>query len=325
MQHDDTIDVRAEERFDEARLDAYLREAFAKQDDLPALEGELEVRQFGGGHANLTYLLRYLQPQGEALELVLRRPPLGPVAPKSHDMKREYRALSVLWRAFSYAPRAYHYCADPAVLGAHFLVMERRDGVVVRGAIPEVFGGGADEVANRRISEAIVDVLAELHDVDPAKVGLDDFGRPEGFLARQVRGWGERYERARTSDLALPGELVRWLEANLPESPPPALLHNDWRLDNMALSPSDPGRCTAVYDWDMCTLGDPLCDLGTVLVAWPAPDEPAAGPGAMPTHAPGFLAREEAVERYCARRGVDPASVPYYQVFGNFKMAVVLQ
>lgn len=315
----DVIPVREDERFDEARLQDYLRGR------LEGAERPMTVRQFGGGHANLTYLLRFGEGE-DALEYVLRRPPLGPVAPGSHDMHREYRALSVLWKAFPLAPRAYLYCDDESVIGAEFLVMERREGVVVRGAIPERFGGGEDPEANRKLSSLVVDTLADFHAVDPKAVGLESLGRePERFLERQVKGWARRYERARTHDVPVAEELVRWLEAELPRSPEPTLLHNDWRLDNMAVDPEDPGRCVAVFDWDMCTVGDPFADLGTLIATWSDPGEAPAGTNPMPTQAPGFLHRQEAVARYGERSGRDVSGFAYYDVFGTFKMAVVLQ
>lgn len=311
------IDVRAEERFDEERLAGYLAGR------LEGSELRLSVRQFGGGHANLTYLLRFGDDPG-AVEYVLRRPPLGPVAPNSHDMNREYRALSRLWQKFPLAPRALLYCADDEVIGAPFLVMERRHGVVVRNAIPAIFGGGEDPVANRKLSEVVVGCLADFHAVDPDSVGLRGLGKPEGFLKRQIDGWYARYQRAKTAE-TIADEVAEWLLANLPESPPPALVHNDWRLDNMAIAHDDPGRCVAVYDWDMCTEGDPLCDLGTLLALWSDRGEPKAGTNPMPTQTEGFMSRAEAVAFYGFRSGLDTAAVPYYEVFGTFKMAVVLQ
>jgi len=312
------IDVRPDERFDEAKLAAYLAGKL-EGSDLP-----LCVRQFGGGHANLTYLLRYGSGD-DVLEYVLRRPPLGPVAASSHDMHREYRVLSRLWRAFPRAPRAYLYCDDASIIGAEFLVMERRHGIVVRNAIPEVFGGGRDAAANRKLSQVVIDTLIEFHSVDPGAVGLEGLGRPEGFLERQVTGWAGRFERAKTWEIEVAEDVKRWLLDKLPESPPPTLVHNDWKLDNMAVAPDDPGHCVAVYDWDMCTRGDPLCDLGTLLGLWSDPGEGLAGSNPMPTQSPGFLTRDEAARRYCAAMGLDLAAVPYYIVFGTFKMAVVLQ
>jgi len=314
----DVIDVRPDEGFDEARVAAYLR------GKLPGSERPLSVRQFAGGHANLTYQLRFGDGD-DAIEYVLRRPPFGPVAPGSHDMSREHRVLSVLWKAFPLAPRSFLFCDDAAILGAPFFVMERRRGVVVRGAIPPEFGGGGDAEANRKLARVVVDVLAEFHAVEPAKAALGDLGRPDGFLERQVKGWTERFERAKVDAFPLAEELQRWLLDNLPASPAPTLLHNDWRLDNMAVAADDPGRCVAVYDWDMCTRGDPLCDLGTVLAVWYDADEIPASLNPMPTLSPGFLCRAEAAQRYGEQSGRDLSRLPYYLVFGTFKMAVVLQ
>src|SRR5213594_2763092 len=288
---------------------------------LPDAEGLPEIWQFGGGNANLTYLLRYPAD----LEYVLRRPPHGPVAPTSHDMAREHRVLSVLYRAFPPAPRAYLYCDDPSVIGAPFFVMERRRGVVVRGFVPPEFGGGSDPVANRKLSEVLIDTLVELHAVDPGRVGLENLGKPEGFLARQVRGWTERWERARTHDVPAATELAGWLAERLPPSPAPTLIHNDWRLDNMAVAFDDPGRCVAVYDWDMCTVGDPFTDLGTLLSSWFELGEEYAFLASMPSRTPGFMTRAEAIQRYAERSGRDVRRMPYYYVFGLFKMAGVVQ
>src|SRR6266403_791990 len=178
----ETIPIREGEDFDHARLGDYLA------GKLPGSERPLQVVQFAGGHANLTYLLRY-----GATEYVLRRPPLGPVAPSSHDMGREYRVLSVLYKGYKYAPRAFLFCEDAALIGAPFFVMERRHGVVVRRSIPAQFGGGEDPVVNRRISEVLIDTLADLHDVDAKAVGLAELGKPEGFMRRQIDGWTARY------------------------------------------------------------------------------------------------------------------------------------
>src|SRR5262245_43060311 len=312
----ETIPIRDDEDFNHDALAAYLR------GKLPGTDQALAIEQFGGGHANLTYLLRYATQ-----EYVLRRPPLGPVAATAHDMGREYRVLSVLYRAYPLAPRAFLYCDDAAIIGAPFFVMQRRRGIVVRRMIPPEFGGGKDVQINRSISEVLIDALADLHDTDYRAVGLETLGKPDGFLRRQVDGWAARYERSKTRELKVVDELVAWLHARQPESPPPTLLHNDWRLDNMMLDRTNPGRVEAVFDWDMCTLGDPLCDLGTLLASWVEAGEEMSGAsaGTMPSTVPGFIRRRAAVERYGARRGVDVSAVPYYYVFGLFKIGVVLQ
>jgi aminoglycoside phosphotransferase (APT) family kinase protein len=310
----DLIDTRPEEAFDVARVAEFLA---GKVD---GTEGIPSVRQFSGGHANLTYLLEYPE-----VDLVLRRPPLGPVAPGSHDMGREFAVLSRLYQAFPPAPRAFVLCDDLTVIGAPFFVMENRQGVVVRGEVPAQFGGGLDPVANRQLSEVVIDTLAELHRVDPAACGLDSIGRPEGFLDRQVQGWWQRWEGARHEENETADRVAAWVAERIPASPKPTLLHNDWRLDNMAVAERDPGTCVAVYDWDMCTRGDPLADLGTLLAVWYEADEVPANLNPMPTTVPGFMNRAEAVERYRSRTGFAVDTFGWYLVFGTWKLGVVLQ
>ncbi|MCH8002834.1 MAG: phosphotransferase family protein, partial [Proteobacteria bacterium] len=221
------IQVRADERLDTSRLEPYLRERLA------GAEGPLEIGQFGGGHANLTYLLRY-----GATEYVLRRPPLGPVAPSSHDMGREHRVLANLWRVYPLAPRSYLLCEDAGVIGAPFHVMERRHGRIIRTDLPARFQG--DPVLARRIGEMIVDTLAALHKVDPEAAGLGGLGRPEGFVERQLAGWTKRWHAAKDEDDPRVDAIVAWLEANRPASQTVSLLHNDYKLDNMIVDAEDP-------------------------------------------------------------------------------------
>lgn len=310
----DVIDVRPDEIFDPAPLAAYLRGR------LPNAEGPLEVRQFGGGHANLTYLLRF----GEK-EYVLRRPPLGPVAPSSHDMKREHRVLAGLSQVFDLAPESYLLCEDSSIIGAEFHVMERRHGIVIRSDLPEAIKG--DSALNRRIGEMLVDVLATLHRVDADSAGLGDLGRPEGFVERQLAGWAKRWQAAKDKELPRLDDVIDWLGRHLPASQWVSLLHNDFKLDNMMVGADDPARAVAVFDWDMCTRGDPLMDLGYLLNYWgEAGDDPAwIEAASMPTWNPGFPTREEAVDRYAAHSGFDLAAVRWYHVFGVFKIAVILQ
>ena len=313
------IDERPDERLDTARLEPYLRE------HLPGAEGPLSVRQFGGGKANLTYLLRFSDS-----EFVLRRPPLGPIPPGAHDMRREHRVLSVLHPRYSPAPRSLHLCEDESVIGAMFIVEERRHGFVIRDDIPSEFAGRPE--LNRRIGTALVDALADLHLVPPADVGLGDLGRPEGFLERQLSGWTRRWQAAQGGEQAdrAAAEMqpvIDWLGRNLPASRGAALLHNDYRLDNCLLDPADPGRIEAVLDWDMSTQGDPLADLGYVLNYWvESGDDPVWREiAAMPTWRDGFPSRAEAIERYAARTGFDVAAIGWHHVFAAFKLAVIIQ
>ncbi len=313
----ETIPVRADERIDVEQLMGWL------EGRLPGAEGAPRVSQFSRGKANLTCLLDF----GEGNEYVLRRPPLGPVAPGSHDMGREHRVLSTLWRAFPLAPRSYAFCEDEHVIGAPFFVMERRHGIVVQNTVPDIFGGGRDPVANRKLSEVVVDTLADFHAVNPEAAGLGDLGRPDGFLERQVVGWARRWDAAKHEENPLADELSRWLVGTMPASPATSLLHNDWRLDNMAVSADDPGVCVAVYDWDMCTQGDPLADLGTVMAVWYDEGEMPSALNPMPTTQPGFMTRQEAIDRYLSRAGgdADGGNVDWYVVFGTFKLAGILQ
>jgi len=317
------IDERPDERLDTTRLEPYLRQHLGKELEGP--EGSLSVRQFGGGKANLTYLIRF----GNR-EFVLRRPPLGPIPPGAHDMRREHRVLSVLHRRFPPAPRSLLLCEDETVIGAVFIVEERRRGFVIRDDIPPEFAGRRE--LNRRIGFALVDALADLHRVPPAEVGLGDLGRPEGYVERQLSGWVRRWQAAQGGEQADRAAadmqpVLDWLGRNLPASGGAALLHNDYRLDNCLLDAADPGRIEAVLDWDMCTQGDPLADLGYVLNYWVEPGDPEEWReiAAMPTWRDGFPSRVEAIERYAARTGFDVASIGWHQVFAAFKLAVIIQ
>ena len=310
----DTAPVRPDERFHVAALERYL------EGKLPAMGGPLDVEQFPGGHSNLTYLLRY--PGGE---YVMRRPPLWPLVPRAHDMGREYRALSGLWRVFPPAPRPFVSCDDPAVIGAPFYVMERRRGLVVRREEPPEWGG--DRALRRRTSLAVIDTLADLHAVDWKAAGLESLGRPEGFVARQVTGWAERWERAKDREVPTLTEVARWLAERLPAPVAATLVHNDWKLDNLMLDSADPGRVVAVFDWEMCTLGDPLVDLGTLLCYLTEQGEPYARQGAVVqvTSLPGWLTRDELVARYAALSGRDVSKIAWYEAFALYKTAVVVQ
>lgn len=309
----DTIEVRPDERFDENKLAVYLRGR------LPGSENSLMVRQFGGGAANLTYLLDY-----GTHAYVLRRPPLGPVARSAHDMGREYKVLSVLDQAFPYAPRAFLYCEDPEVIGTDFLVMERRQGIVVRRSIPAAYAGESD--APRRMSKALVDALAAFHAVDYAAIGLEDLGRPAGFIERQVEGWYRRWQKAQTHDLPEMDVLYAWLKENLPPSQHFSLIHNDYKLDNVMLSPHDPGELVAVFDWDMCTLGDPMSDLGALLTYWTEPSDPPwlQAVAMMPVGDLGFMTRQELVERYAERSGRSVDNINFYHALGLFRLVVII-
>jgi aminoglycoside phosphotransferase (APT) family kinase protein len=309
----DTIPVRPDERLDEAKLAAYLRS------HLPDADAPLVVEQFGGGAANLTYLLRF----GEQ-EYVLRRPPLGPVAPKAHDMEREFKVLSRLYSAFPYAPRAYHLCTDNAILGAPFFIMERRRGLVVRRDLPAEYAHLPN--AAHDLSRTLVERLADFHAVDYAALGLADLGKPQGFLARQVTGWRERWEKAKPAPSEAMDKVYAWLEARLPAENAPSLLHNDYKLDNAMFSPQDPRQMVAIFDWDMCTLGDPLVDLGTLLAYWTESGDPVYYKGllGMPPAELGFLRRADLVQAYAERSGRDVSQIRFYHVLALYRVVVIV-
>jgi aminoglycoside phosphotransferase (APT) family kinase protein len=317
------IAERPDERLDVTRLEPYLRER------LPGADGPLSVAQFHGGKANLTYLLRF--GAGESLrEFVLRRPPLGPILPGAHDMRREHRVLSALSRRYELAPQSLLLCEDESVVGAVFIVEERRVGFVIRDDLPAEFA--AQPELNRRIGLALVDALADLHRVDPNEAGLGDLGRVEGFLERQLSGWTRRWEASlggpeEAESRAAMAPALDWLGRTMPKERAGALLHNDYRLDNCLLDTADPARIVAVLDWDMCTQGDPLADLGYLLNYWVEPgDDPQwRAIASMPTWRAGFPTRAEAIARYGARTGSDVGEILWYQVFAAFKLAVIIQ
>ena len=309
----ETVQVRPEAALDLAVVSRFLGPR------LPNTDGPLEVVQFAGGHANLTYLLRF-----GTQEYVLRRPPSGPVAPGAYDMAREFRALSALWPVFPPAPRPFLFCEDASVLGAPFFVMERRRGLAIRKEMPPQYRDRPD--LYRRLSEAMIDTLAALHAIDYKAVGLETLGKPEGFLERQVNSWIKRWERAKVVDIALLDELSRWLLAHLPRSQAPTLLHNDYKLDNLLVDPADIARIVALFDWDQCTLGDPLVDLGLLLNYWTQADD-TPGRQALaqaPTTLPGFYTRAELAQRYAERSGRDVSAIAFYQTFALWKTAIVV-
>lgn len=276
------------------------------------------VEVVAGGRSNLTYFVS--SPAGS---VVLRRPPLRAVRPTAHDMTREHRVLSGLAGTAVPVPAPLHLCTDVDVLGASFYVMQRIDGVIARGSLP---AGYADSPAERvAMTHGLVDVLAELHSVDPEAVGLGGFGRPEGYLARQLRRWLGEWEALRDADRPEVDALAAELAGRLPRAPSGPVVHGDYRLDNVVLDPADPGRVAAVLDWEMSTLGDPLADLGLLLVYWQQgrPGDAAAVTPSV-TGLPGFPGRDEVVGRYVRRTGRDVSALPWYVAFGFFKLAVVV-
>jgi aminoglycoside phosphotransferase (APT) family kinase protein len=316
----DVSAIRPGEQLDWPRLVGWLRERLPVC-NIPGLDvtREPEISQFPGGHSNLTYLLRF-----GAAEIVIRRPPFGPVAPRAHDMAREFHWLVAIHGVFPRAPRAYVLCEDMDVIGSVFYAMERRHGLVVRGEEPATIGGPADR---RRVSQAVVGTLADLHNIDVAANDLSGLGKPAGFVARQVKGWTDRWARAKTDPLREMDALADWLQSHLPrDAAPPAVVHGDFKLDNLMLDPADVGRVVALLDWEMSALGDPLVDLGILLAYW-APTAPPGQHDALTTvtHRRGYFTREEILDWYAARSARDLSNIRFYETFAVFKIAVVIQ
>jgi aminoglycoside phosphotransferase (APT) family kinase protein len=279
--------------------------------------GAVSVEQFPGGHSNLTYLVRH----GDR-EYVLRRPPFGSKVKSAHDMGREVAVLSKLAPVYPRAPHVIAYSESPDVLGAPFYLMERRRGIILRKELPE----GLGPVRVARLCEELVDALVDLHAVDYRAAGLGDFGKPAGYIERQVRGWSERYVGSQTDDIPAMTEVAAWLATHMPADGAPSLIHNDFKFDNVIFDPSLE-RITGVLDWEMATIGDPLMDLGTSLSYWMQADDGAIfqNPVFGVTMKPGMLRRADIAARYFERSGRQTDQLVFYFAFGLFKTAVILQ
>ena len=311
---DEPAAVRPGEELPLGLLESFLLQKF------PGNTGPLTVGQFPSGHSNLTYRIRL-----GSREMVLRRPPFGSKVKSAHDMAREYRVLSKLYSAFPTAPRVLLYSEDTSILGAPFYLMEPIHGIILRKDPPP--GMNFTPETARGLSEAFVDNLARLHALDYEAIGLGDLGKPLGYLERQVRGWTDRYYASKTHDHVEADQIAKWLREHIPTSGGAALVHNDYKYDNLVLDPAEITRVIGVLDWEMCTIGDPLSDLGTSLAYWvdaADPDELQAIRWSPSTY-PGSFTRAQIVERYARRTGRDISPMPFYLALGRFKVAVILQ
>lgn len=313
---DDTIPVRSGEELNVKRLEAFLQENIVDVPNEP-----LEVQQFSTGYSNLTYQLKI----GE-WEAVLRRPPLGPVAPKAHDMKREHHILSSIHPYFQAAPEPMLFSDDESIVGAPFFLMERKHGIVIDSEFPE---GIEPTVENcRQLSNIMVNQLAGLHSIPYGKTGLAEISKPEGFMERQVHGWISRYERAQTEEIIEIGPLIAYLRKNIPHYSQTSIIHYDYKINN-AMFNQNLSEMVGLFDWEMATVGDPLADLGVALSYWTESGDPEmvkVGLGqASLTTLDGFMSRNEFIEAYAAKSGRDVSNIDYYLTFGYFKLAVILQ
>jgi aminoglycoside phosphotransferase (APT) family kinase protein len=312
---DDAAPVRAGEALDVARLGEYLA------GHIPGLELPLRLRQFPSGFSNLSYLIC----SGD-LELVLRRPPIGTRPKSGHDMSREFRVLSGLHAGFAESPKPLHFCADESVIGAPFYVVERIRGIILRRDYP--LGLVATPALVRAQQGALIDLLARLHGLDYRALGLADLGRPDGYAVRQLRGWSERYAQAQTADAPRADAVIGWLTGNVPlDSGRTALIHNDYKLDNVVFDVGQPERLIGVLDWEMATIGDPWMDLGCSIAYWvEADDRPEMlATRMLPTHLPGSLSRAEVLSRYSEASALRIDDFRFCRVFGLFRLAVIIQ
>lgn len=287
---------------------------------LPEFSGPFEITRTGEGQSCLTFLV-----SGDGWEFVLRRPPRGDLPPTAFDVTREYRVMSALFGAGSPVPvpRPLILCEDPEVIGAKFYLMERVEGVVVRRELPDLLSSVTER---SRVSEDLIDTLAKLHAVDYQAVGLADFGKPAGYLERQLRRMNQLWELAKFREIPEIEKVGAWLTENLPQQGESSIIHGDYKLDNVILAPGPPARIIAVVDWEMSTLGDPLADLGWILYFWRDPDDGTFGlASSTVTHEEGFYRRRDILQKYAEKTGRDVGEILWYVALGGWKIAIIME
>ncbi|WP_462410426.1 phosphotransferase family protein [Neobacillus sp. Marseille-QA0830] len=283
--------------------------------DIP--DETMKIKKFSEGYSNHTYLLSF-----GSWESVLRRPPFGEIPAKAHDIGREYRILSKLHEVYPLAPKPYLYSEDPAIMGKHFYLMEKKQGVVINEVLPDCYG--PSEQVGPAISKGIIHSLVELQQVDYQKANLLDIGKPEGYLERQVHSWIKRNAMSKTDEFCGVKELEAWLIKNMAPTDDTTIVHNDFKLNNLVLDPNDPGIVKGVLDWEMATIGDPMTDIGAVLAFWGEGSDPDFGISVV-TNQPGFFSRREMAELYARVSGRDIKAINFHVTFGFYKLAVILQ
>jgi len=313
----DTIPVRKGEELNLLALEQFLQENI---ENLPS--GPLEILQFSAGHSNLTYQIK----KGN-WEAVLRRPPLGPVAPKAHDMEREFKILFALHPIFPVAPKPYLFSDNETIVGSRFFLMERKNGIVIDTSFPD--GIAITDALCRHLSEVMVEQLVELHAIDYRETSLAEISKPDGFMERQVQGWIGRYERAKTDEIECLEHLKKWLVEHTPKKHESTIIHYDYKFNN-AMFNENLTKMVGLFDWEMTTVGDPLADLGVAMGYWNQSDDSELlinGLGKAPVTAvhDGFLTRNEFIELYAKKSGRDVTNFNFYLTFAYFKLAVIGQ
>lgn len=307
-----SVSTQAEKEINWETLEQFLKTQIENLEDEP-----MKVSQFSAGYSNLTFLI-----QIGNWESVMRRPPFGKIPPKAHDVEREFMLLQKINPVFPLAPKPYVYHEDPTIMDKHFYVMEKKNGLVLDDSIPPEY----TKIENIKdmVSESVVDTLIQLHDIDYKKAGLHEVGKADGYLERQVHGWIKRYENSKTDEIAIYPELAKWLSSNIPNSPSPTIVHNDFKLNNMMFSSTNLGKAVAVFDWELCTIGDPLTDLASAVAYWKDESDPFTGINSVTTDG-GFITRKEFVELYAKKSGRDLVNFDFYLAFAYFKIAGILQ
>jgi len=312
---DAPINIRKGEELDILQLETFLK------DEIKGLSGPIAIKQFPSGFSNLTY-----QITANDRELILRRPPFGTKARSAHDMAREFNILKALYSVFPYCPEPYIYSQDKSIIGSSFYVMEKLSGIILRKNLTDGLSFTPEQA--KTLSRSYLDIQHQLHSIDYKSIGLEDFGKPKGYLKRQVEGWSKRYRNAKTDDAPDFEEVMTWLDKRQPpDCEKPGIIHNDYKLDNVVLDPENPTKIIGVLDWEMATIGDPLMDLGSSMAYWIQENDSAEllAIRTLPTHIKGFLTREKLVERYLKKSGLKIDTFNFYLVFGMFRLAGIAQ
>jgi aminoglycoside phosphotransferase (APT) family kinase protein len=309
---DQPTSTRAGEELNKEALSSYLKTRLA-------VVGEISIEQFPSGYSNLTYLIRC-----GADEFVLRKPPIGANIKSAHDMAREFHVLTALRKGgYSKSPEPVLLCEDESIIGSKFYLMRRVKGIILRNRVPKDLT--IDASTFRALSKSAIDQLVHLHQLDLKISGLDQLGKPDGYVQRQVEGWIKRYENSATDEITSLNDTATWMKKNLPASSRVAFIHNDFKYDNLVLDPDDLTKVIAALDWEMATVGDPVMDLGTTLAYWAeAADSDALKPFNL-TWMPGNLTRQEVLNYYEEKSGLPIDNIIFYYAFGCFKVAVICQ
>jgi len=305
--------VREKEQLPLDKVDAWIKA------HISGVTGVPEITQYTGGASNWTYRIKY-----DSHDLILRRPPAGTKAASAHDMKREYDIQKALMPYYT-VPEMLAFCNDHSVMDCDFYIMRRVEGIIPRANLPKDLVLTKEQV--RQLCMNVIDKLIELHKIDIQRSGLSDFGKGKGYCERQIKGWSERYQKARTWNVPKFTKVINWLKANIPTEERSCMIHNDFRFDNVILNPENPMEIIGVLDWEMATVGDPMMDLGNTLAYWVQADDDfmAKSTRRQPTNAEGMLTRKEVIAYYCGKMGFEPKQFTFYEVYGLFRLAVIAQ